>query len=366
MIAHIFQIERHKNIENYAFNFVQFLKNNLTKVEFENHIFYFTYHEKENLKDSFLNRLEEISLKNKKVIYFSDHISLMKNLNNSNYENNIFHQLSSTQVFIYLFKNYKLLKKTSWMMWGGDVYNVFIDKSSFKYQVYDFIVRRFVIKNLKFIIGFKGDYDLLQSRYNSRAKYCFALYDMPSKIYALDEYKDKSNDTIKILVAHSANSANNHEIIFQKLLPYKNENIEIICPLSYGDLKNGAIIEKRGYELFGEKFHPLKEFMKPDKFSRLLEDIDVAVFSIDRQAAVGILTTLISLGKKVYYKKDVVPFDFYKENEIKIFDTDELKNKDFSEFVDISIDDRIRNIKNINIVYYKENIIKLWRDIFDS
>jgi len=366
MIAHIFQIERHKNRENYSFNFIKFLKDNLTQDEFEKHIFYFSYHEKENLKDSFLKRLEEISLPKDKVIHFSDHISLMKNLKNSNYENNIFHQLSSIQVFIYLFKNYKLLKKTSWMMWGGDVYHVFIDKLSFKYKVYDFIVRRFVIRNLKFIIGFKGDYDLLQSRYSSKAKYYFALYDMPSKIYTLDEYHDERNNTTKILVAHSANSANNHEIIFQKLLPYKNKNIEIICPLSYGDMKNGAIIEKRGYELFGEKFLPLKEFMQPDEFSKLLEDIDVAVFSIDRQAAVGILTTLISLGKKVYYKKDVVPFDFYEKNEIKIFDTNELNNQGFNEFVDISTDDRIRNIQNINKVYSRKNIIKLWRNIFDS
>jgi len=366
MIAHIFQIENHKNVENYAFNFIKFLKDNLTKLEFSNHIFYFSYFESENMKDSITSRLNEISFPVDKIKYFDNQIDLMKNLKINKYDNNIFHQLSSPKVFMYLFFNYTLLKNSTWVIWGGDLYHVFINKLSIKYKLFDFIIRRQVINNLSKIVGMKNDFKLLKSRYKTNAKHYFALYPMPSKLYTINEYSRIEKGITKILVAHSANAGNNHEDIFQKLLPYKDENIEIVCPLSYGDLVNGAVIEKRGQELFGEKFHPLKEFMKPDKFSRLLEDIDVAVFSIDRQAAVGILTTLISLGKKVYYKKDVVPFDFYKENDIKIFDTNDLNNKYFDEFIEMKEDDQVKNIQNINEIYSQDNIIKRWRDIFDS
>jgi hypothetical protein len=245
MIAHIFQIEKHKNIENYAFNFIKFLFENLNNEELEGQIFYFSYFEDEEYKDSILERLNLISFPKDKIRFYSDHISMMNNIKDNNYHNNIFHQLSSIKIFIYLFKNYRLIKKTSWMIWGGDLYNVFINKLSFKYKIYDLIVRKFVILNLKNIIGFKGDYNLLKSRYSTNAKYFFALYNMPSKIYSIDEVSFEASKVKKILIAHSANGVNNHEEIFDKLIPYKNENIELICPLSYGDLANVNNVEKK-------------------------------------------------------------------------------------------------------------------------
>jgi hypothetical protein len=106
--------------------------------------------------------------------------------------------------------------------------------------------------------------------------------------------------------------------------------------------------------------------MKPEEFSKFLEEIDIAVFAINRQAAVGIITTLISLGKKVYFKKGVVPYDFYEENGIKIYDTNCIKEKSFNEFIEMEEILRTENIKKINEIYSNENIINLWRNIFDS
>jgi len=366
MISHIFQVEEHKNIENYAFNFIKFLKENLSENEFSEHRFYFSYFENENLKDSLLKRLNEIAFPISQIKYFSNHFKLMNDLKFSNYENNIFHQLSSKKIYLYLFLNTSLNKKSSWVIWGGDLYQVFISKLSYKYKLYDFIIRTKVIKNLKYIMSMKGDFDLLKTRYTTNAKHFFTLYSMPSKIYKIEEFKNSSSKAKRILVAHSANKANNHEKIFKMLLPYKNENLEILVPLSYGDLSNVKAVEELGIKLFGNKFIPIKDFMKPDEFSTFLETIDIAIFAVDRQAAVGILTTLISLGKKVFYKKGVVPFDFYEKNHIRVFDTDEIINQKFEQFLEMSEEDKLNNIKHINNIYNNENLIQMWRSVFDS
>lgn len=366
MIAHIFQIEQYKNIENYAFNFIKFLQENLSESEFNEHIFYFSYFENESFKDSLIERLKEINFSFSQLKYFFNHFQLMNDLNEKDYNNNIFHQLSSKTVYLYLSFHIKLCKKSSWVIWGGDLYQAFSNKLSFKYKVYDFMIKAKVIKNLKSIISMKGDFDLLKAKYKTNAEHFFALYNMPSKIYNIDEFENKFSNKKRILVAHSANKANNHEKIFEMLLPYKNENIEIIVPLSYGDLTNVASVENQGIKLFGNKFVPIKDFMKPDDFSKLLETVDISIFAVDRQAAVGILTTLISLGKKVFYKKDVVPYDFYKDNNIKVYDTNKISNQTFDQFIEMDEKDRVNNIKQINNIYNNENLIQMWRKVFDS
>jgi len=43
-----------------------------------------------------------------------------------------------------------------------------------------------------------------------------------------------------------------------------------------------------------------------------------------------------------------------------------LNNKYFDEFIEMKEDDQVKNIQNINEIYSQDNIIKRWRDIFDS
>lgn len=365
MIAHIFQLERHKNIENYAFKLIKVLYENLSNEEFIDHSFYFSYFENEDLKDSIVQRLDEIYFPMHKIKYFKDHYMMMKSIKDSNNNNNIFHQLSSTKVFNFLFFNKKLNKNVSWVMWGGDAYRGFVSRS-FRFKIYDYIVRKRVIKNLKNITGMKGDFELLKMRYRTQAQHFTSISPMPSKVFPPSEYKSANTETIKVLVAHSANKINNHKKIFEYLLPYKEENIELITPLSYGELSNVAMVERTGYKLFNKKFKPLRTFMKPEEFSDLLSEIDIAVFAIERQAAFGIMGTLLSLGKKIYYKKGIVPFEYYEENNIKIFDTNKLGKTPFSDFINMNEEDRINNIKQINRIYSDENIINMWRAVFAS
>ena len=369
VISHIFQLERHKNIENYVFRYMFFLYENLPSEEFKDHFFFSSYIEQEDLKGSLISRLESIGFPMDKVAFFRNHYAMMQTLKVSNFDNNIFHQLSSKRIYLFLLCNKELCKKSSWVIWGGDLYNYFISRMSIKHKIFNFWVKKNVIKHLRLIIGIESDFNVLKSKYTTTAEYALALYPPPSKVYCLNEFTksvkcDSNNKVKKILVAHSANKTNNHQKIFKSLLPYRSQNIEILCPLSYGDLENTSCVEKLGYSLFGGKFKPLKRFMDPGEFSRLLSGLDVAVFAADRQVAVGIITTLISLGKKIYYKKEVSPYSFYEANNIKLFDAKLVGHESFEGFIEMSPEDKLANIKNINAIYEPNNIVSMWRSVF--
>ena len=56
-------------------------------------------------------------------------------------------------------------------------------------------------------------------------------------------------------MGNSTDTSNCHFEMFDLLLPYKDEDILIYCPLSYGPYTAyGDSVIKRGKELFGEKF----------------------------------------------------------------------------------------------------------------
>lgn len=58
-----------------------------------------------------------------------------------------------------------------------------------------------------------------------------------------------------------------------------SEDIEIICPLSYGDKSYGEQVIEYGNKLFGDKFLPILNYMSPDEYSKLLNIVQVAVFN---------------------------------------------------------------------------------------
>ena len=64
--------------------------------------------------------------------------------------------------------------------------------------------------------------------------------------------------TIKILLGNSATESNQHKEAFELLEKYKNKNIKIYVPLSYGPEKYADEIEQLGMHIFGEKFIPMR------------------------------------------------------------------------------------------------------------
>jgi dTDP-N-acetylfucosamine:lipid II N-acetylfucosaminyltransferase len=227
----------------------------------------------------------------------------------------ILHGLWRDKVDVLLYFNQKLLKKCYWIMWGGDFY--FPETKS--------KIRHEVIKNMGHCLTFiKGDYQLAQKWYGARGEYheCF-MY--PSNLYKEYPIKPISHTTTNIQLGNSADPTNNHIEVLEQVKKYKDSDIKIFTPLSYGNQDYAKEIIKYGKEIFGDKFVPLTEFMPFDIYLEFLGEIDIAIFAHKRQQAMGNIITLLGLGKKVYMRKNVTPYQLFKDIGIEIFDIEKIK-----------------------------------------
>jgi len=250
-----------------------------------------------------------------------------------------------------------LLKKCYWVMWGGDLYHFKLRGRGIRSDIQE-AKRAFVIKRMGHLVTYiKGDYELAQKWYGAKGEYHNCLM-YPSNLYKEYAMPPKQGDAINILVGNSADPTNSHVEIFEKLKPYRDQNIQIVCPLSYGHIEYAERIAELGKELFGDKFKPLIDFMPFEKYLEFLGKIDIAVFAHKRQQAMGNMTTLLGLGKKVYLRSDVTPWEFYSKLGVKVFDVDGL------ELLPIHKDEATRNRQIVAGNFSHDALVAQLREIF--
>jgi len=223
--------------------------------------------------------------------------------------------------------------KIIWVMWGADLYkylplklydnqtlellNKFEGKvkSRFKkiFYFFQYNIRKAVIKRLDYIISpHKGDVRLLKKYFKTKAKwYSKAIYPnlvdfekIDKEVASVDEkFIFKKNGGKLLLLGNSGTPTNNHLDIMIRLSEMKEQNFKIICPLSYGSpIYIKKIIEK-GKMIFGDRFIPLLEFLKPDVYFQILKQIDLAIMYHNRQQGMGNVQILVYLGKPICMKK---------------------------------------------------------------
>ena len=167
------------------------------------------------------------------------------------------------------------------------------------------------------------------------------------------------------MVGHSANYWNHHIDILNDLAKYRYENIRIYIPLSTGADKKYAIkVKNYAKKLFGEKAICIFKKLPLKNYLRFLWAMDIAVFKLDRQAALGNLMNLFYMGKKVYLPSETVMYDFFASQEVEIHDTKLIETMSFSEFS--SIDKNASSLKYITERTDSQIIVNKWRHIFDT
>lgn len=262
----------------------------------------------------------------------------------------ILHGLWREKVDILLYLDQDLLKKCYWVMWGGDFY--FPEKQS--------RIRHEVIKNMgHFITYIQGDYELVKQWYGATGKYheCF-MY--PSNLYKEYDTTSKEHDAINIQLGNSATETNHHLEILQSLTKYKDENIQIFVPLSYGNHEYAKEVISKGKKLFVDKFVPLTEFMPFEKYLEFLGGVDIAIFAHKRQQAMGNTITLLGLGKKVYLDTKSVQFNFLKNHDICVFDVNEIDLEKLNQKMSSS------NQKKIKYLFSEKVLIKGLEKLFND
>ncbi len=269
----------------------------------------------------------------------------------------ILHGFFNQSLVRFLYLQPWLLKKCYWVMWGGDLYYHRLGKENPDYKQHEKIRKKVISKIGHFITYLKGDYRLVQKWYGAKGKYHECLM-YPSNIYKEHEMKPKKSGTINIQVGNSADPTNNHFEIFKKIEIYQNQNIKIIVPLSYGNQKYARKVIEKGRIIFGNKFEPLTEYMPFKMYMNFLAEVDVAIFAHNRQQAMGNIITLLGLGKKVYMKDTISPWELFIDKKIKLYNVDRL------DIFPINIATKKSNQKNVKAYFSEENLLSQWKSIF--
>jgi dTDP-N-acetylfucosamine:lipid II N-acetylfucosaminyltransferase len=163
------------------------------------------------------------------------------------------------------------------------------------------------------------------------------------------------SESKNILVGNSGDSSNNHLDIFIKLSKLNLKDKKVFVPLSYGGSKDYInYIIKKGKELLGSNFFPITSFMSRDEYNEILLSCDTLIFNHIRQQGVGNIITLGYLGAKIYLNKKSPVFEYYKSQEIIIFNTNDLTNKSLD--YKLTESDLIQNRKQFLKLYSKKSV----------
>ncbi|MBT3817266.1 MAG: TDP-N-acetylfucosamine:lipid II N-acetylfucosaminyltransferase [Candidatus Magasanikbacteria bacterium] len=295
-------------------------------------------------------RYENVVVLDRSALRYWNILNYFSTLKNILFKSNriIIHSLYFPRISHFLFINKVFLKKCYWIMWGGDFY--FPEKQSwFKKQV---------IKKIRhFITYLKGDFELAQKWYGTTGEYheCFMYPSNLYKDYVAPEVKHSS---INILVGNSADPSNNHLEVFDKLEVFKDQDIKIYAPLSYGNQTYAKKVIEEGKKQFGDKFEPLTDMMPFDQYLEFLGLIDVAIFNHKRQQAMGNTITLLSLGKKVFMRSDITPWELFEDIDVKVFDVENIKLDLLDEKIKKDNQEKIK--KYFSIDNYKKQLQELF------
>ncbi|TCD46992.1 TDP-N-acetylfucosamine:lipid II N-acetylfucosaminyltransferase [Chlorobium sp. N1] len=263
----------------------------------------------------------------------------------------ILHGLWNINVVKILAFNPWLLRKCYWVIWGGDLYSFKLaerDKAWERREVF----RRFVIKRMGHLVTYiEGDVELARKWYGARGKSHECLMYLSNVFNGLD-VPPKKSATINIQIGNSADPSNEHFEMLEILEKYRDEDIRIYAPLSYGPKDHAYKVKTRGKEIFGEKFVALLDFMPYEEYLRFLGEIDIAVFNHRRQQAMGNTITLLGLGKKVYMRSDVSQWKLFDDLGVRVFDV-----RNFSLVVSYEFN-ADKNVENVH-KYFTEETLRL-------
>lgn len=249
----------------------------------------------------------------------------------------------------------KINKKMTWLCWGGDSY--FESDSEIVKNILSKIKHAYASKER--IKRIKNIYKIPVK--DTNATYTYTSIDEQIYMNSLEENSAQKNK-INILLGHSAAEYGNHQWGMELLEKYKDENIRIFCPLSYGSEIYRKKVMELGNEKFGDKFVPMINFMEHKEYCTFLNTIDVAVFPLTRMAAGTTLTYLNAIGKKIYMNAEQIK-NFSNLN-IQAEDITEIKKQNFKEFITYSNLDQKKKIENIKKLNQK--VISEWSKIIED
>jgi len=269
----------------------------------------------------------------------------------------IFHSLFNQSAINWLYDNQSLLKYSYWLVWGGDLYNAPTDE-----------MNTFVRKNI-YGVGSLCDNNLIKQKYGSKHVYfdtCMAIapIDYEQLVNLRSRNGRTQTDTVVIQINNSIDDSTLE--MLDVLAIFKDENIHIKTILSYGNVKLKQGIINKGKSIFGNKFSYLDKILSSNKYAEYLAQNDILVLYQNRQQGVGNVIISLLLENKIFIKFDISAAQYFQENEIKIYDSNEINKMNFYDFCEMNQVTKIGNVKNTELLLSNKRRIDEFSAIFND
>lgn len=279
----------------------------------------------------------------------------------------IFHSLYIDKTMHVIFSIFAILMphKFSWYVWSSDLYKEYKSEQQMKGIALKKRVKRLcrtcIIRHLhKIIVVAEGDYLFAKKVYKTRAtmvqaEYAYNLIDIETDNYP-KEY-------IGILAGHNASPGLQHKEMYNRLSFLATEPVKIFSILSYPEV--GEFVDEImscGYQIFGEKYQPITEWMPYDEYIELLCKVEVALFEGDCQNGAGNIFNLIYLGKKVYLSKDNSIYNQLRKSGILCFPKEEIQKSFYTALTDV---EKSNNKEIMRKLLSEKTFKKKWDKVFE-
>lgn len=282
-------------------------------------------------------------IKNKDVICIPNQADLIKEINHrQDIDFVVLHSMLLSSRFLL-----RLRRPIIWSTWGADIYSdksdsfqklitldlykpktrAFLTTDSTQYDkgIKAFFKRfkrkmaqKLALRKIRYVSApLPFEFDLIKKQLPHVQNYPFRYMYKKGHLPSTASRNESSNK--RILVGNSCNKTNNHVDIFDSLNKL-NCKLDIIVPFSYSDrpaynefVKNRAKDFKNLNITFLETFMPLEEYEK------ILATCNAAIFGHIRQQAVGNITSMFAMGKKVFLYKDSLLYKHFRQQKNKFF-----------------------------------------------
>lgn len=288
----------------------------------------------------------------------------------------VFHGILDLNLWAAMIWRPKLWGRFVWVMWGGDVHGLLL-RNKFPFSPRGLIrrmrhrlcltINRLIIPRIGAVGALvPGDFDVLQSYCGKLNNYARLFYsDFVVEEHMASPSPQYPERSLRIVLGNSSSESNNHFEAIEWLSRFKNENITIFCPLSYGDLSYRTSVIEAGKAVFGEKFQPILDFMDREKYAAFLASMDILVFNHYRQQGLYVLHKMLLSGKKCFVHSLATTFAMLQDFKILVYPTENISAMSFSDFWrPLTSQEIADNLRQYQKHLSKDASLATWKSLF--
>jgi len=225
-----------------------------------------------------------------------------------------------------------VVTRSSCVFWGAELYRHTQGRRSVKQHLAQ-LIHIALVKRLTKVVALNYGDALLVKRYLKRKEAMVLPYPLIG-LKKSDTSVKQANEPLKFLVGNSAAKSNEHLFALKQLAHLSENNIEIIVPLNYAGSKEYVDeIMKAGFEIFGGKFKPITNMLDKPDYDKLLESVDFAIFSHQRQQGLYVVYAMFMLSKGIFLRQSTTSFSSLSSLGFDVQATEDLATLSFSQLL---------------------------------